>query len=92
MIDTGEVSSFESAEKHATNAIAYETLRKRHLQDMRSRIPQVMQRLTWSAEQLKVERERRLREMLRIAKTAGASGVLVDYDPRTQQYAAASAF
>ena len=31
-------------------------------------------------------------EMLRIAKTAGASGVLVDYDPATQKYAAASQF
>lgn len=31
-------------------------------------------------------------EMLRIAKTAGASGVLVDYDPSTQQYAAAIGF
>lgn len=30
-------------------------------------------------------------EMLRIAKSAGASGVLVDYDPATQKYAAASA-
>ncbi len=30
-------------------------------------------------------------EMLRIARTAGATGVLVDYDPATQQYAAASA-
>jgi hypothetical protein len=31
-------------------------------------------------------------EMLRIARTAGAAGVLVDYDPATQQYAAANAF
>lgn len=31
-------------------------------------------------------------EMLRIAKTAGALGVLVDYDPATQKYAAASSF
>lgn len=31
-------------------------------------------------------------EMLRIAKTAGASGVLVDYDQATQQYAAATQF
>ncbi|MCL4222845.1 MAG: hypothetical protein KJZ91_00055 [Myxococcales bacterium] len=31
-------------------------------------------------------------EMLRIARTAGAAGVLVDYDPTTQQYAAAAAF
>jgi hypothetical protein len=31
-------------------------------------------------------------EMLRIAKSAGASGVLVDYDPSTQKYGAASAF
>ncbi len=30
-------------------------------------------------------------EMYRIAKSAGAAGVLVDYDPATQQYAAASA-
>ena len=61
MIDTGEASSLQSAERHATDAVAYELLRKRHLQDMRSRIPLVMQRLTWSAEQLKAERERRLR-------------------------------
>ena len=72
MIDTGEASSLKSAERHATNAVAYELLRKRHLQDMRSRIPFVMQRLTWSAEQLKAERERRLREMLRIAKDRSA--------------------
>lgn len=31
-------------------------------------------------------------EMLRIARTAGATGVLIDYDPTTQQYAAATAF
>ena len=31
-------------------------------------------------------------EMVRIAQSAGATGVLVDYDPATQQYAAAAAF
>ena len=31
-------------------------------------------------------------EMFRIAKSAGAAGLLIDYDPATQQYAAASAF
>ncbi len=31
-------------------------------------------------------------EMMRIAQLAGATGVLVDYDPVTQKYAAASAF
>ncbi len=31
-------------------------------------------------------------EMLRIAQTAGAHGVLVDYDPTTQRYASANAF
>lgn len=31
-------------------------------------------------------------EMFRIAKSAGAAGLLIDYDPATQQYAAASSF
>lgn len=31
-------------------------------------------------------------EMLRIARSAGAAGVLVDYDPATGQYASASSF
>jgi hypothetical protein len=31
-------------------------------------------------------------EMLRIAKTAGAAGVLIDYDPTTGNYASATSF
>jgi len=30
-------------------------------------------------------------ELLRVAKESGASGILVDYDPKTQQYSAAEA-
>jgi len=31
----------------------YEALRERHLQDMRARIPDILQRLTWPPEKLK---------------------------------------
>jgi phenylacetate-coenzyme A ligase PaaK-like adenylate-forming protein len=51
---------------------AYETLRQQHLREMRARIPEVIGRLTWSAERLKAERERRLRDLIRIAKQRSA--------------------
>jgi phenylacetate-coenzyme A ligase PaaK-like adenylate-forming protein len=50
----------------------YETLRTQHLREMRARIPEVISRLTWSAERLKAERQRRLRDMIRIAKQRSA--------------------
>src|SRR5690242_3666163 len=56
----------------AASTAPYEALRQRHLQDMRSRIPEILQRLTWPAEKLKAERERRLRELLQIAKQRSA--------------------
>lgn len=46
----------------------YETLRQRHLRDMRARLPAALARLDWSAAQLKAERETRLRDLVRFAK------------------------
>jgi len=46
----------------------YETLRQRHIVDMRARAPQVLERLSWPAERLKAERNRRLRDLVHFAK------------------------
>ena len=55
-----------------TSMTPYETLRNRHLQDMRARMPAALARLDWSAQQLTAERETRLRNLARIAKERSA--------------------
>jgi phenylacetate-CoA ligase len=55
-----------------TASSAYEALRQQHLREMRARIPEIIGRLGWSAERLKAERERRLRDMIRLAKQRSA--------------------
>ncbi len=68
-----------------TATMDYETLRQRHLLDMRSRIPDLVQRLDWPAERLKAERELRLRRLVTHAKARSAwhSKRLADVDVRT---------
>lgn len=57
------------APRFAEQAVTpYETLRQRHLQDMRARLPAAFAHLDWSAEQLAAERESRLRDLVRLAK------------------------
>ena len=46
----------------------YEETRQRHLGELMARLPEHVERLTWSAERLFEERTRRLRELLRVAK------------------------
>jgi phenylacetate-CoA ligase len=58
---------------HAANsAQSYEALRQRHIQDMRARMPDSLQRLSWPAERLKAQRDRQLRDLVRIAKERSA--------------------
>jgi phenylacetate-coenzyme A ligase PaaK-like adenylate-forming protein len=47
---------------------SYEALRRRHLQDMRARVPTAFERLGWSRERLRVERQQSLRDLIRTAK------------------------
>ncbi|PWT76598.1 MAG: AMP-dependent synthetase [Proteobacteria bacterium] len=53
---------------NAHRSESYETLRQRHIQDMRARVPHALERLSWTAERLKVERNERLRQLVRFAK------------------------
>src|SRR5262249_6639283 len=53
-------------------AAAYEALRQQHLREMRARVPEILQRLDWPADRLKAERQRRLRDLVRIAKRTSA--------------------
>jgi phenylacetate-CoA ligase len=46
---------------------AYETRRLAHVKEMRSRAPEHLERLSWSPERLKAERESRLRALIRFA-------------------------
>jgi phenylacetate-CoA ligase len=46
----------------------YEELRQRHVVDFTAQIPTHLQRLSWSAEQLRTERQRRLRLLVRTAQ------------------------
>ena len=52
----------------ATPAVDYETLRTRHLGDMRARIPAALERLNWPIERLQAQREAALRDLVRIVK------------------------
>jgi hypothetical protein len=63
----------------------YETLRQRHLLDMRSRIPALVQRFDWPAERLKADREVRLRKLVAHAKAHSAwyGKHLVDVNAQT---------
>jgi len=45
----------------------YEDLRRRHLADLMTLLPEHVQRLRWPAERLADERRRRLRDLLRVA-------------------------
>jgi phenylacetate-CoA ligase len=49
-----------------------EEIRKKLLADLRARMPQYVDRLTWPQEKLKEERERLLRELVRTAKEKSA--------------------
>src|SRR5262245_17188142 len=46
----------------------HEELRLQHLMEMRQHVPGYMQRLSWSQDQLRAHRERRLRELLQTAR------------------------
>jgi phenylacetate-CoA ligase len=46
----------------------YERTRQRHVEHMTARLPEYLERLTWSADRLRVERNLRLRELLRTAR------------------------
>ena len=46
----------------------YESTRQRHVEYMMGRLPEHLERLTWSAERLRAERSLRLRELLRTAR------------------------
>ncbi len=56
-----------SGAENAANTVAYEVLRQRHLRTMLERLPAHFNRLTWSAERLRAERERQLRELVGFA-------------------------
>jgi phenylacetate-coenzyme A ligase PaaK-like adenylate-forming protein len=56
----------------AAGAIPHDTLRRRHLHEMRAAMPAAIARLSWSAEQLARERTLRLRQLLHIAKEHSA--------------------
>jgi phenylacetate-CoA ligase len=45
----------------------YEDLRRRHLAELATLMPEHMQRLRWPAERLRQERRERLRDLLRVA-------------------------
>jgi len=47
----------------------YEVTRQRHVEYMSGRLPEHLERLTWSADRLRAERTVRLRELLRTART-----------------------
>jgi phenylacetate-coenzyme A ligase PaaK-like adenylate-forming protein len=49
--------------------IDYEAIRQRHVAYMAGRLPEHLERLTWSADRLRAERTARLRELLRTAQT-----------------------
>ena len=49
-------------------SIPFETRRQEHLQEMRRCVPTHLERMVWSAERLRAERETRLRELVRIAR------------------------
>ena len=71
-------------------AAPYENLRQRHLQDMRARIPVLLERLAWRDQRLKAWRQARLREVIRYAKTHSAwhERRLTHIDPDTVTEAA----
>ncbi|MCI0620151.1 MAG: phenylacetate--CoA ligase family protein, partial [Acidobacteria bacterium] len=54
--------------QNEADSIAYEELRRRHVQTMLERVPLHLERLAWPAERLHAERESRLREMVRFAR------------------------
>lgn len=68
-----------------TERMDYETLRQRHLLDMRARLPALIQRLDWPADRLKAEREARLRQLVGYAKAHSSwyRKRLADLDPAT---------
>jgi phenylacetate-coenzyme A ligase PaaK-like adenylate-forming protein len=47
---------------------SYEQLRQQHVAEFRSRLPEHIQRMDWSAGQLRTEREQRLRTLVRTAQ------------------------
>jgi len=55
-----------------TSPMDYEALRLRHLVDMRSHIPTLVERFDWPAERLKADREARLRKLVTHAKAHSA--------------------
>src|SRR4051812_15969199 len=45
----------------------YAELKARHCQDLFARLPEMIAHIGWSPEQLRVERQRRLRELIHVA-------------------------
>jgi phenylacetate-CoA ligase len=83
-------NSLEKAETMApaadhpdTGATAYEDLRRRHLQEMQARVPEHFERLSWPPERLRLEREARLRALVRAAcdRSPWHRERLADVDP-----------
>ncbi len=50
----------------------YEVLRQKHLAQLWQLIPQQLERITWSGERLRTERQERLRALVRVAKERSA--------------------
>lgn len=50
------------------NAMDMESLRQRHLDDVRRALPEHLERLAWPAERIRIERRSRLRALVRVAK------------------------
>jgi phenylacetate-CoA ligase len=48
--------------------VPYEELRHKHVAELAARMPEYVQRLSWTADQLRAERERRLRILVRVAQ------------------------
>lgn len=68
-----------------TQATDYEELRARHIRDMQAGFWKAVERLDWPAARLRAERERRLRDLLRVAKRDSPwhAGRLRHVDPET---------
>ena len=55
----------------------YDSTRQRHVAHMTARLPEYLERLTWSVDRLRVERTLRLRELLRTVAEARAGRLTI---------------
>jgi phenylacetate-CoA ligase len=63
-VQTSEVMS----PKLDANAFHYDALRRRHISDLLSRMPENVKRVKWPAERIREERQQRLRSLIHVAK------------------------